>query len=73
MPRAFSDATEVPARLAHCKWAPRLAFTLEVDGATSKVSAQLGTGFTGMSMQRTPACVSRASHATVPWQRARRE
>jgi len=37
MPRAVSDATEVPARLAHCEWAPRLAFTSEMDGATTQL------------------------------------
>jgi len=38
LPRAVSDATEVPARLAHCQWAPRLAVTSEVRGATPQVS-----------------------------------
>jgi len=38
MPRAVSDATEVPSRLANCQWAPRLAFTSVVDGATPQVS-----------------------------------
>jgi len=38
MPQAVSDATEVPLRLVHCQWAPRLAFTSEVDSATPQVS-----------------------------------
>jgi len=34
VPRAVSDAIDVPARLAHCQWLPRLAFTQAFDGAT---------------------------------------
>jgi len=34
VPRAVSDAIEIPARLAHCQWLPRLGFTSEFDGAT---------------------------------------
>jgi len=38
MPRAVSDAMEVPARLVHRQWPPRLACTSLLDGATHPAS-----------------------------------
>jgi len=69
-----------------CDWSPCPAITLPLGAVTCIIvgggwfdsrsvglAAQLGTGFTGMRMQRTLAFVSRACHAAIPWQRARRE